>query len=79
MRAGKRQARGREGPRTRLEVQTDGERIERRAYEPADTRDPHSVTEYELLAENMPSVLRRLRRTDVSSNGMLRYLMTKRR
>lgn len=79
MRTGKRQARGRERPRTRLEVQTDGERIERRADEPADIRDPHLVTEHELLAENMPSVLRRLRRTDVSSNGMLRYLMTKRR
>ena len=44
----------------------------------ADTRDLHLVTEYELLAENMPSVLRRLRPMDISSNGILGYLMTKR-
>ena len=69
----------RAAPLTMLEGQTDDDQIDRRAYEPAaDTRDPHLVTEHELLAENMPSVLRRLRPMDISSNGMLRYLMSKR-
>ena len=43
----------------------------------AENRDPHGVERYALLAENMPSVLGRLRPMDISSNGMLRYLMTK--
>jgi hypothetical protein len=45
----------------------------------ANTPEAHRVTEYELLAENMRSVLRRLRPMDRSSNGILRYLKTKRR
>jgi hypothetical protein len=79
MRAGKRQAKGREAPRARLGAQTDREPIERRTDEPADTRDPHLVIEHELLAENMPSILKRLRRMDINSNGLLRYFRTKRR
>ena len=39
----------------------------------ADTRDPHLVTGYELLAEDMPSVLKQLRPMDISSDGMRRY------
>lgn len=44
-----------------------------------DNRDPHTVRRYELLAENMPSVLTHLRPMEVSSDGMLRYLGTRRR
>ena len=44
----------------------------------ADSRDAQGVKQYEMLAENMPSVLRRLRPMDISSIGILRYLMAKR-
>ena len=40
--------------------------------------DPSDVKESELVAENMPSVIRRLRPMDISSNGILQYLMRKR-
>lgn len=39
--------------------------------------DPHSVTQHELLAENMPSVLARLRPIDTTSDGILRYFRSR--
>ena len=40
-------------------------------------RDLPALTRYELLAENMPSVLSRLRPIDATSNGILRYFVTR--
>ena len=40
----------------------------------ADSHGAHLVTGYQLLAENMPSVLKQLRPMDISCDGMLRYL-----
>lgn len=41
-------------------------------------RDPHTVTRYALLAHEMPSLLNHLRPMDLSSDGMLKFLTTKR-
>ncbi len=41
-----------------------------------DNRDPNIINRHHLLAENMPSVLKRLRPMDVGSAGIIQYLMT---